>query len=129
MSLQILRPDGAQAGPPDRPDYFSGAVRMQHLLRPQEPGKVELIGVFFAAGARTQPHIHSTDQALVILEGEGIVATEHERRIVHPDEIVVIPAGAWHWHGATRTSAMAHLSMRPAGPTDWNVERKNWDEY
>jgi len=24
---------------------------------------------------------------------------------------------------------MVHLSMRPSGPTDWTVEKKNWDEY
>ncbi len=127
--MRILKPDRAQAGPPDRPEYFSGAVRMHHLLRPQESGKVELIGVFFEAGARTIPHIHTTDQALYILHGRGIVATEHDRRIVQAGEIAVIPAGVWHWHGATPTSAMAHLSMRPVGPTDWSVEKKDWDNY
>lgn len=127
--MQILKPDSAQAGPPDRPEYFSGSVRMHHLRRPQESGKVELIGVFFAAGARTIPHIHSTDQALYILEGEGLVVTEHERRTVHPGDIAVIPANTWHWHGATRTSAMAHLSIRPSGPTNWSVDKSNWDAY
>jgi quercetin dioxygenase-like cupin family protein len=102
---------------------------MHYLVRPEQPGGVELIGVYFPAGARTIPHVHSTDQALYILEGEGIVATEQERRIVHPGEIAVIPAGVWHWHGATPTAAMAHLSMRPAGPTDWSVARKNWGDY
>lgn len=127
--MHVVKPDRSAAQPPDRPEYFSGAVRMHHLVRPEEPGRVELIGVFFEAGARTIPHAHATDQALYILEGEGIVATERERRIVRAGEIAVIPAGAWHWHGATRDSAMAHLSMRPAGPTDWTVERKDWDEY
>lgn len=127
--MQVVKPDRSQAGLPERPEYFSGTVRMHNLVRPEESGKVELIGVFFEAGARTIPHVHSTDQALYILEGEGIVATEHERRVVRAGDIAAIPAHIWHWHGATRTSAMAHLSMRPAGPTDWTVEKKNWDEY
>ncbi|MDQ7844707.1 MAG: cupin domain-containing protein, partial [Armatimonadota bacterium] len=115
--IEVVKPQRERAGPPDRPEYFSGRVRLHHLVRPTDPGRVELIGVFFEPGARTIPHVHSTDQALYVLEGEGIVATEHERRIIRPGDVAVIPAHTWHWHGATRTSAMLHLSMRPAGPT------------
>lgn len=127
--MLIVKPNREMAQQPDRPEYFSGRVRTHNLVRPEEEGRAELIGVFFDAGARTRPHIHSTDQALYIVEGEGIVATERERRTVRPGEIAVIPAGVWHWHGATKTTAMMHLSMRPSGPTNWAVEMKNWDEY
>ena len=126
--MEVLRPERREAREPEKREHFSGPVQLHYLLRPEQPGGVELIGVYFSAGARTVPHVHSTDQALYILEGEGIVATEDERRTVRPGDIAVIPAGSWHWHGATPTSAMAHLSMRPAGPTDWNVHRKNWGE-
>ncbi len=128
--MQILKVDRRQAQPPDRPTYFSGTVHMQPLVRPEQPGAAELVAVFFQAGARTIPHIHSTDQVLHILEGEGIVATEHEKRFVRPGDIAIIPAGSWHWHGATRTASMSHLSMRPAGPTNWDVPVRNWEtEY
>ena len=126
--MQVLRPERREAREAEKREHFSGPVQLHYLLRPEQPGGVELIGVYFSAGARTVPHVHSTDQALYILEGEGIVATEDERRTVRPGDIAVIPAGSWHWHGATPTSAMAHLSMRPAGPTDWTVDRKNWGE-
>jgi len=125
----VVKPQRAKAGPPERPEYFAGTVRVHNLVRPEEAGKAELIGVFFEAGGRTVPHVHSTDQALYIVEGEGIVATERERRIVRPGDIALIPAGTWHWHGATKTTAMVHLSMRPSGPTNWTVEKRNWDEY
>lgn len=127
--IELLRPDRHRAGPPERPEDFAGTVRLHYLRRPEEPGAVELIGVFFEPGGRTIPHTHSTDQALYIVEGEGIVATERERRLVRPGDIAVIPANTWHWHGATRTSAMLHISMRPAGPSNWTVERKDWDDY
>lgn len=126
--MQVLRPERREARGPEKREHFSGPVQLHYLLRPEQPGGVELIGVYFSTGARTVPHVHSTDQALYILEGEGIVATEDERRTVRPGDIAVIPAGSWHWHGATPTSAMAHLSMRPTGPTDWTVDRKNWGE-
>ena len=127
--MQVVRPQQGEARSPEKREHFSGAVQMHYLVRPEQPGGVELIGVYFSAGARTVPHIHSTDQALYILEGEGLVVTEHERRTVRPGDIAVIPAGIWHWHGATQATAMAHLSMRPAGPTDWTVDGKNWGDY
>ena len=127
--MQVVRPERGEARDPEKREHFSGPAQMHYLVRPEQPGGVELIGVYFPAGARTVPHVHSTDQALYILEGEGIVATEHERRTVGPGDIALIPAGIWHWHGATPVKAMAHLSMRPSGPTDWTVEKKNWEDY
>ena len=127
--MQVVRPAREAAREPEKREHFSGAVKMHYLIRPEHPGGVEVIGVFFSAGARTVPHVHSTDQALYIFEGEGIVATEQERRTVRPGDVAVIPAGVWHWHGGSPTTAMAHLSVRPVGPTDWAVEKKNWDRY
>jgi quercetin dioxygenase-like cupin family protein len=127
--MQVVHPAREAARDPEKREHFSGAVKMHYLIRPEQPGGAELIAVYFSAGARTVPHVHSTDQALYILEGEGIVATEQERRTVRPGDIAVIPAGVWHWHGGGPTTAMVHLSMRPAGPTDWSVEKKNWEQY
>jgi len=77
--MQVVRPQRGEARSPEKREHFSGPVQMHYLVRPEQPGGVELIGVYFPAGARTVPHVHSTDQALYILEGEGIVATESER--------------------------------------------------
>jgi len=127
--MHVGRIDRNQAGPPEHPEYFSGNVRLQYILRPKQPGAAEVIIVFFEPGARTIPHIHETDQVLCFLEGEGIVATERERHQAKAGDIVVIPAGTWHWHGATKVSSACHISIRPAGPSDWSVPRKDWDEY
>ncbi len=126
--MDVVRPDRAQAGPPERPEYVAGTVRLQYLRRPA-PGGMELIAVFFDPGARTIPHVHHAEQVLVFVEGEGVVATEDGRRVVRAGQIAVIPAGAWHWHGATRTSPACHISIKAAGPTDWTVERRDWDDY
>jgi quercetin dioxygenase-like cupin family protein len=127
--MDILRPDRAKAGPPDRPEYFSGTVRMHPLRRPSGDGEAELIAVFFDAGARTVPHAHESDQVLYFVEGEGIVATEQTRRVVRAGEIAVIPGGTWHWHGATKGTATCHISIKAVGPTNWDLPRKNWNEY
>ena len=127
--MEFFKPDRTKAGGPDQPGYFSGTVRLHNLRRPDTPGTAELIGVFFERGARTIPHTHAADQVLYFVDGEGIVATEHERRVLRAGEIAVIPGGTWHWHGATKTSAMCHVSIKAVGPSNWSVERKDWDNY
>lgn len=127
--MESFKPDRSKAGPPDRAEYFSGRVRLQNLRRPEADGAAELIAVFFDAGARTVPHIHEADQVLYFVEGEGIVATERERRVLRGGEMAVIPGGAWHWHGATPTSPMCHISIKAVAPTNWDVPKKDWDDY
>lgn len=127
--MDIYKPDRAKASLPDRPEYFSGRVRMENLRRPEQAGAAELIAVFFDPGARTIPHIHAADQVLVCVEGQGLVVTNTERRPLRAGEIAVIPGGTWHWHGATKTTAMGHISIKGVGPTDWTVPRQKWDEY
>jgi quercetin dioxygenase-like cupin family protein len=62
----------------DRAYYFAGDVNVQSLVGADESGEVELLAVFFAAGARTRPHIHERDQILHCTEGQGIVPTDSE---------------------------------------------------
>jgi quercetin dioxygenase-like cupin family protein len=122
--------DRAKARPVAQPDWFPGGdVRTQALSDPDDGDDVEILAVFFPAGARTRPHTHATAQVLQIVEGEGIVATEDERRIVRAGDFVVVPAGIWHWHGATDRSALCHLSIKPPGQTDWSSPWRDWDTY
>lgn len=109
-----------------RKNNFDGEVHMQRIVGPNDSKEVELLAVFFGTGARTKPHTHQHDQVLQIIEGQGVVATENEKLIVSPGDVITIPAGTWHWHGATRTSAMCHISIKRAGPSNWEVEQKNW---
>jgi quercetin dioxygenase-like cupin family protein len=125
--MKITTMDRAQAGQDAmRRDYFDGEVHVQTLVGPDDSAQVELLAVYFSAAARTRPHVHSRDQVLQIVEGQGIVATESEKHVVRPGDVITIPAGVWHWHGATRDTAMCHISIKQPGPTDWAVEAKNW---
>lgn len=119
------------AHPHPRPEWFSGPVHVQELNDAAEAPGLEILAVFFDAGARTIPHTHSTDQLLYFLEGEGVVGTEAERRLHRAGGMSVIPAGEWHWHGATPNAAMCHLSIRPGGPSVWapEVPMGDWETY
>ena len=127
--MDIARVESNRARPTDTPENFSGRVRMQRFKQSTEASGLDVVAVFFEPGARTRPHIHATDQLLTVVDGEGIVATENERRRIRTGDIIVIPAGQWHWHGATAASAMCHVSARPGGPTDWSAPLRDWETY
>jgi quercetin dioxygenase-like cupin family protein len=122
--------DKSEAGPPANADWFpGGGVLQQRAHTPDVDGQPEVVGVWFEAGSRTKPHTHKDDQVLHVVEGEGVVATESEKRRIRPGEVVVIPAGVWHWHGATADTAMCHVSVKPKGDTDWSSPFGDWDSY
>ena len=106
--------------------WIAGEARFQPLVDPDQGHEVGLTAVFFAAGARTRPHIHSDEQVLYFVEGRGIVATESETRHTAVGDIVAVPAETWHWHGAAPDAAACHISIKRLGPTNWEVEEKNW---
>ena len=129
--MRSLEPSREQARPHPKPEWFSGPVLIQPMNEESEATGLEILGVFFEAGARTLPHTHSTDQLLYFLEGVGVVGTQDDKEIYEKGGMAVIPAGEWHWHGAVPTSPAAHISIRPGGPSAWppEVPMLDWDDY
>ena len=126
--MKLTRIDRSQAQPDTaRKGYFDGEVKTQQLVGSTESNEIELLAVYFSEGARTIPHIHEQDQVLQIIEGQGIVATETEKLRVSEGDVITIPAGIWHWHGATRNTALCHISIKRTGPSNWKVELKTWE--
>jgi quercetin dioxygenase-like cupin family protein len=55
-----------------------------------------------AAGSATERHYHAvTEEIYFLLDGEGEMELDGERRRVVPGEAILIPAGAWHEITAT----------------------------
>lgn len=90
---------------------FVGSVTRQPLIDAGESGHFTAGIVTFSPGARTRLHRHSHDQLLVIIYGNGILATEQERNEVHQGDLILIPAEERHWHGGTATSVLSHISI------------------
>jgi quercetin dioxygenase-like cupin family protein len=99
------------------------------LNNPETALGTELIAVWFEPGSRTKPHVHPVDQILQVVEGDGLVDIEGERRLIHAGDWVVVPAGVWHWHGAMPDTAMCHISIKQPGETDWTSEWRDFDTY
>ena len=73
---------------------------------------VSLGVVQFASGARTKRHVHTSDQVLYVVSGIGKVGAGDEEHVIANGDVVLIPAGEDHWHGAADTgSPMSHLSI------------------
>lgn len=71
--------------------------------------------ISFAAGARTRMHTHTSDQLLYVVSGIGEVGTREEQHVITAGDVVIIPAGEPHWHGAGDTgSPMSHLMVTRA---------------
>lgn len=92
--------------------YFTGVVTVDTAFQGSDPARIGGARVTFEAGARTHWHTHPLGQTLVIVEGTA--------RIGHDDgavveavggDIVFIPPGVRHWHGATPTARMSHVAV------------------
>ncbi len=93
---------------------FTGTIKMTPLIN-ADTGAEQLKSalVYFPAGVRNKLHHHTHEQILYVTKGKGIVATEEDEHMVEPGDIVVIPAGEEHWHGATHDTDFEHLYVVP----------------
>ena len=92
---------------------FIGTVHSRPLITADDSQQVTVNLVRFSDGARNRRHTHSADQLLYVTEGQGIVADEAQEHRVGAGDIVHVPAGTVHWHGAAPGADMAHLSILP----------------
>jgi len=95
---------------------FMGEVHAHGLVDDKMSEQTRLLLVKFSPGGRTRWHTHSFEQALVIIDGRGIVASETQgERIVQSGDVVVFNTNEKHWHGATNTTGMSHIAVNLAG--------------
>ena len=103
--------------------YFNGQSYLYALSAEQIP----IFNVTFEPGCRNFWHIHHAKkgggQILLVTAGRGYYQEYgKEPRELHPGDVVNIPAGVKHWHGAAKDSWFAHLAIEvPAedGGTEW----------
>jgi quercetin dioxygenase-like cupin family protein len=91
---------------------FIGQVFRQLIVDPAESESFNFSIVNFTAGSRNKFHQHTSDQILIVTEGTGVVATDAEERTVSAGDVVLIPAGENHWHGAPGDTPMSHITIQ-----------------
>lgn len=112
--------------------YFVGQSYLNMLSTQQ----VIIGNVTFEPGCRNNWHIHHADkgggQILLVTAGRGYYQEwGKEAQELYPGDVVNIPAGVKHWHGAAPDSWFQHLAVEvPAenGRTEW-LEAVSDEEY
>jgi quercetin dioxygenase-like cupin family protein len=103
-----------------RSDTFTGQVWSDPVL-PATDG-VTINTVFFPPGARTYWHHHEHGQILQVLAGSGQIRSEGGRvRELRAGDLVWVPPGERHWHGAGPGSYLIHIAIS-LGSTVWAEE-------
>ncbi|MDE8732704.1 cupin domain-containing protein [Eubacteriales bacterium DFI.9.88] len=98
--------------------YFIGNSYLKPLTDPKET--VFVANVTFEPGCRNNWHVHHAKsgggQLLICVDGEGWYQEEGKAaRSLKPGDVVTIPAGVKHWHGAKADSWFSHLAVECPG--------------
>ena len=110
-AIRIMR-RGSQASQQASSEHFTGSVRVDPLFQATAPAHAAGSLVTFEPGARTAWHSHPLGQILIVTAGTGRVQRwgDPEEEILQGN-VVWIPPGQKHWHGAAPNSSMTHIGI------------------
>jgi quercetin dioxygenase-like cupin family protein len=94
------------------PDFFTGTARVETAFAATEG--IPAVGGFvtFEPGARSNWHYHPTGQQIIVISGVGRTGTRDGKvEIFRAGDVVTCPPNVHHWHGASHTVAMTHLTI------------------
>ena len=127
-----IKKAGSQPSGKGPAEYFTGVVRIDPLCQAPDPARVVAASVTFEPSARTAWHTHPLGQTLIVIAGCGRVqrwgAMIEE---IRPGDVIWIPPGEKHWHGAAPRTAMTHIAIQEQlnGKTvDW-MEKVSDEQY
>jgi len=93
-------------------ENFTGAARVEMLFETLEPLHASAGSVTFEPGARTAWHSHPAGQILIVTAGTGRVQRWGDRiEEIRLGDVVRIPPGQKHWHGAAPQASMTHIAI------------------
>jgi quercetin dioxygenase-like cupin family protein len=111
-AAQEITRAGAHSSASGLAEWFTGRVRVDPLW--PADGNINASGawVTFEPGARSAWHTHPTGQRLVVVSGLGLTQEWGKSvQVIRPGDIILCPPGVKHWHGASPTTAMTHLTV------------------
>lgn len=114
--------------------YFIGKSYLNLLSKLTDPWAIS--NVTFEPGCRNNWHIHHSKQpigqVLIAVDGEGWYQGEgKEAQCLKPGDVVEIPSGVKHWHGAKKDCWFSHIafSIPSEGDTNEWLEPVTDEEY
>ncbi len=108
----VISRAGSRPVRPAPAQNFTGSVQVEMLFDADDPSGASGGSVTFEPGARTAWHSHPRGQVLIITAGTGRVQRWGDPiEEVRAGDVVRIPAGQKHWHGASPKASMTHLAI------------------
>src|SRR6266704_2001189 len=112
QGIRVTR-SGSQPSRQGSAENFTGSVRIDPLFNANAPSRASGGRVTFDPGARTAWHTHPLGQTLIVTAGAGWVQKwDGPVEEIRPGDVIWIPPGEKHWHGATATTALTHMAIQ-----------------
>jgi quercetin dioxygenase-like cupin family protein len=104
---------GSRTASPGAAANFTGRAQVEQLVPARGASRLSGGVVVFQPGARSAWHTHPLGQVLVITAGTGLVQQWGGPILtMKTGDVVWIPAGVKHWHGASPTSRVTQMSIQ-----------------
>ena len=107
------------------PAYFTGTAWLNVLVPQDETGNYSIGNVSFEPSCRNNWHTHPAGQILIVTDGKGFYQEKGQpARQLTKGDVVVIPSGIVHWHGASKDSSLTHIAITnitEKGAVDWLI--------
>ena len=130
-TLRVMRA-GSRPSAQGPAENFTGSVRIDRLFTATAPSRMSGGLPTFEPDARTAWHTHPLGQVLIVTAGVGWVRQwGGPVEEIRPGDVVWIPPGVKHWHGATATTAMTHIALQEhldGRVADW-MEKVTDEQY
>ena len=111
-TITITR-SGSQRSSQATDEHMTGSVRVEPLFSEHDPSRVSGGKVTFEPGARTAWHTHPLGQTFIVTAGTGwIQQWRGPIEEIRQGDVVWIPPGIKHWHGATANTSMTHIAIQ-----------------
>lgn len=122
QTIKITR-SGSQPSRQGPAENFTGSVSVATPFQASAPARTSGALVTFQPGARSAWHSHPLGQTLIVTAGVGRVQRWGDPvDEIRQGDVVWIPPGQKHWHGAAPNTTMSHIAIveqLDGKSTDW----------
>jgi quercetin dioxygenase-like cupin family protein len=131
QNIEIM-PNGSRPSVKGATENFRGSVVVTPLFEADTHTRATGSHVTFEPGARSAWHTHPAGQILIVTSGtDWVQEWNGEKREMRPGDVIWTPPGVKHWHGATATNGMSHISIQEhvdGKVVDW-MEQVSDEQY
>lgn len=91
---------------------FTGETWLNMFVSPDNLFNASIGNVTFEPSSRTNWHIHPGGQILLVTDGQGFYQEKGKpAQIIQKGDVVKIPSGVEHWHGASSSNPLTHIAF------------------